>query len=228
MKKMIKVLVVDDHSLLRQGLVSLLEMSEDIKVIGQATDGLEAIEMAEKLRPDVILMDVNMPNLNGIEATKEIVKRLPGSNVLCLSIHDDEEYIAEMIRVGAKGYILKDSEPSSVVQAVYRLVAGETFFPSNLMRKVMTRFHQLVNKNPTPSVKAEEISHLTPRELEVLQCIVDGLSNKEISSILFISEKTVKNHITNLFRKINVSDRTQAAVYAVQNGLVTPKPHQSQ
>lgn len=222
MRAGIRVLVVDDHTLLRRGLISLLEMSQDIKVVGQATNGIEAIELAEKLRPDVILMDINMPKLNGIEATKEITKNIKGINILCLTIHDDEEYIAEMIRAGAKGYILKDSEPSSVVQAVNRLVNGETFFPSHLMEKVMTRFHELA-KGQTQVTKNEIMGQLTKRELEVLQCIVDGMSNKEIAGVLFISEKTVKNHITNLFRKIDVSDRTQAAVYAVQHGLVNPK-----
>lgn len=219
----IRVLVADDHSLLRRGLVKLLEMTDEVVVVGQAVNGEEVVELTEQLQPDIILMDINMPKLNGIEATRQIIDthNIP---ILALTIHDDEEYIAEMIRAGAHGYILKDSELSSLVQAIKRVAAGETFFPSHLMEKVMAKFHELVQQqqSKTPSVPLvnNEVSRLTRRELEVLQCIVDGMSNKECAQHLFISEKTVKNHVTNLLRKLDVADRTQAAVYAVQHGLV--------
>lgn len=224
MDKTINVLIADDHTLLRRGLVKLLEMTDDIKVVGQALNGHEAVELAKELSPDVVLMDINMPGLNGIEATRLITKELGNIPILALTIHDDEEYIAEMIRAGARGYILKDSELNSLVQAIRRLAAGESFFPSHLMEKVMNRFHQLVmQQGEATKIMAsfnEAAQNLTRRELEVLQCIVDGMSNKECAEHLFISEKTVKNHVTNLLRKLDVEDRTQAAVYAVQHGIV--------
>ncbi len=224
MDNRIRVLIADDHTLLRQGLVKLLELDAEIEVVGQAVNGRSAVDLVGELTPDVVLMDINMPGLNGIEATRQIRQDYPHTSVLALTIHDDEEYIAEMIRAGARGYILKDSEPSSVIAAISRVAGGESFFPSNLMEKVMERFHRLVAINTEDYSSVEPIlpgfEELTKRELEVIQCIVNGMSNKEIASSLFISEKTVKNHVTNLLRKLDVLDRTQAAVYAVQHGLV--------
>lgn len=219
----ITVLIADDHTLLRQGLVKLLEMEPCISVVGQAINGEEAYVKALELQPDIALMDINMPKLNGIQAARLIRKKCPNTHILALTIHDDEEYISEMIRAGARGYLLKDSESTNVIHAIKRVVAGETFFPSHLMERVMERFHQLVADQDRVQVETAATAEsllLTPRESEILECIVDGLSNKEIASKLFISEKTVKNHITNLLRKLNVQDRTQAAVYAVKNQVV--------
>ncbi len=224
MEKKITVLIADDHTLLRQGLVKLLELHDTIDVVGQAVNGQQAVDLLREIQPDVVLMDINMPGLNGIEATRQLRKEYPNLPVLALTIHDDEEYVSEMIRAGASGYILKDSEPGSVVQAITRLAMGESYFPSYLMEKVMERFHLLVREQseeqPLHRQTTEEMTKLTNREYEVLQCIVNGMGNKEIAQALYISEKTVKNHITNVFRKLNVFDRTQAAVYAVQHGIV--------
>lgn len=224
---LIRVLIADDHTLLRRGLVKLLELTEDIVVVGQALNGLEAINLVAKLRPDVILMDVNMPRLNGIRATRIINERYGKIPILALTIHDDEQYISEMIRAGATGYILKDSELNSVVKAIKRVAVGESVFPSHLMEKVMEKFHQLSEQQHESVVvgnyQGNHEYKLTRREVEVLQCIVDGMSNKECAQTLFISEKTVKNHITNLLRKLEVNDRTQAAVYALHNGIVEAK-----
>lgn len=229
MKQGISVLLADDHTLIRRGLVKLLEMADDIKVIGQAENGFEVVSMAKELKPDVILMDINMPGLNGIEATRAIIGGSPEMPILALTIHDDEEYISEMIRAGARGYLLKDCELSNVVQAITRLADGESFFPSNLMEKVMIKYHELLaqqkhqgDEQPL-NIELAVDHNLTRRELEVLRCIVDGMSNKECAQSLFISEKTVKNHITNLLRKLEVADRTQAAVYAVQNKIIRAK-----
>lgn len=223
MNQTIKVLIADDHSLLRTGLVNLLEMTDGIEIVGQAENGIDAVRLAGEIRPDVILMDINMPKLNGIEATRQISARY-GIPILALTIHDDEEYIAEMIRAGAKGYVLKDSELQNLVRAIKNADEGVSFFPSNLMEKVMVKFHELKQQQSGidyyAALNDAGAQNLTRRELEVLQCIVDGMSNKECAEHLFISEKTVKNHVTNLLRKLDVADRTQAAVYAVQHGIV--------
>ena len=215
-----KVLIVDDHSLLRQGLVRLLDLEASINVVGQAADGEEALKKVEELEPDVVLMDINMPILNGIETTRQIRRRWPKIRVLALTIHDDEGYISEMIRAGARGYVLKDAEPDNLFHAIQRVHGGETYFPPDLMEKVMERYHRLNTEYGQQQVDRPGEEPLTRRELEVLNCIVRGMSNRDIAGALFISEKTVKNHITSLLRKLNVNDRTQAAVMAVQQGIV--------
>lgn len=218
----IRVFVADDHTILRQGLVRILDMSDAVRVVGQAANGSDAVESILELRPAVALMDINMPKLNGIEAARLLRQQLPQTAVLALTIHDDEQYISEMIRAGARGYILKDSDSETVVQAIQRVAAGESVYPAGLMERVMDRFHQLSAESyeRVPLDLARDARGLTPRELEVLGCIVSGHSNKEIADELVISEETVKNHVTSLFRKLEVEDRTQAAVLAVQKGLV--------
>ncbi len=220
MDKSIKVLIADDHSLLRQGLMRLLELETTLEVVGQAADGEQALERVGALQPDVVLMDINMPKMNGIEATRQLRRRWPQVRVLALTIHDDEGYISEMIRAGARGFVLKDAEPDNLYQAIRRVFDGETYFPSELMEKVMERYHRLNTEYGQQRVDRPGEEPLTRRELEVLECIVKGLSNRDIANALFISEKTVKNHITSLLRKLNVTDRTQAAVFAVQQGMV--------
>lgn len=216
----IDVLIVDDHPLLRQGLKTLLELEGEIKVVGQASNGPEALRLAEQLRPHVVLLDINMPGMNGVEVAKLLRERQPDTAILVLTIHDDETYVKEMIRSGAKGYLLKDAEPREVVAAIKKVAAGESVYPTDLMERVMEHYHNLERKiGRLQSAAALSDLSLTTRELEILQYIVEGMSNKEIAAALFISEKTVKNHITNLLRKLNVEDRTQAAVFAVSQGL---------
>ncbi len=220
----IKVLIADDHALLREGLRRILEMEPDIEVAGEACDGQEVVEKAAALRPDIILMDINMPGGGGLEATREIRRRFPAINVVVLTIHDDEEYLIEMVNAGAKGYMLKDVEPARVIDAIYRVHEGEAFIPGDLMSKVFREFQRRnAGGQKTPLAgrgMGEGPERLTIRELEVLQAIVDGRSNKEIAGKLFISEKTVKNHVTNILKKLDLYDRTQAAVYAIRHGLV--------
>jgi two-component system NarL family response regulator len=226
----IKVLIADDHALLREGLRKILEMESDLKVVGEACDGQDAVEKAATLHPDVILMDINMPNGGGLEATRIIRSRFPEINVIVLTIHDDDEYIVELVNAGAKGYILKDVEPARVIDAIHRVHEGEAFIPSDLMTKVFREFKRAaaygrksVPQPIYPSLLPEKtvnIDYLTSREQEVLQSIVDGHTNREIAKELFISEKTVKNHVTNILKKLDLSDRTQAAVYALRHGLV--------
>lgn len=219
----IDVLIVDDHPLLRQGLSRLLELEGKIKVVGQACNGLEALRLAGELAPDVILLDINMPGMNGIEVAKILRERHPNIRLLVLTIHDDESYVNEMIRMGARGYLLKDSEPSQVVEAIEKIHCGETVFPAHLMERVMEHYHHIeVQYGRLQSAATMDELALTTREIEILGLIVDGMSNKEIAATLYISEKTVKNHITSLLRKLEVDDRTQAAVFAVSRGMFTP------
>ncbi len=211
--KEIRLLLADDHMLIRDGLKKILSLEQGLKVIGEAQNGQEAVELAEKLLPDIILMDINMPVMNGIEATKIIKKKLPRVEIIALTIHDDEEYIYELFNAGISGYILKDVGSEELIKAIDRVSAGEAVFHPSVTQKLLGQFRQLTKSR-------ENRPHLTPRELEVLTCITQGKSNKEIAALLYISEKTVKNHLTNIFRKIGVEDRTQAALYAVKNRLV--------
>lgn len=213
----IRVLIVDDHALFRQGLARILEMEEDIVVVGEAANGREALERAAELRPHVVLMDINMPVVNGLEATRRLHRKLPHVGIIGLTIHDDEEYLRELIKEGAQGYLLKDTEPVRVVEAIRRVFRGEAFLPPNLITKL---FSTLQRPSAADDAAPPE-EDLTPREREVLQCIAQGMSNKEIAVSLYISEKTVKNHISSIFRKLDLTDRTQAAVYAIKQGLAT-------
>lgn len=228
MPQTIRVLIADDHALLREGLRKILEMEPDITVVGEATDADEAVKQAKALEPDVVVMDVNMPGGGGLSATRAIKSQLPHVDVVVLTIHDDDEYIIELVNAGAKGYMLKDVDPARLVEAIRRVHQGESFIPVNLMTKVFQEIQRrsIARSGPAPSAASPSSSQpgeyepLTERELEILQQIVDGHSNREIATALFISEKTVKNHITNILRKLNLSDRTQAAVFAIRHGLV--------
>lgn len=229
MAEPIRVLIADDHALLREGLRKILELEDDIAVVGEAVDGHDVVEKARALRPDIVLMDINMPGGGGLAATRQICGSLPEVAVIVLTIHDDEEYIVELVHAGAKGYLLKDVDPSRLVEAIRCVHRGEAFIPSNLVTKVLKQLHRhsrrstdpppatISSRNNRPSALREP---LTERELEILQQIVEGHTNKEIAQTLFISEKTVKNHVTNILRKLDLSDRTQAAVFAIRHGLV--------
>jgi two-component system response regulator DegU len=229
----IQVLIADDHALLREGLRKILELEPDLVVVGEAADGSDAVLKAGELHPDVILMDINMPEGGGLEATRQIRELYPEVDVIALTIHDDDEYVVEMVNAGAKGYILKDVEPARVVEAIHRVHEGEAFIPSDLMAKVFREFRRMstygrkLSSAALPeaataehdAIAAGERFRLTARELEILQQIVDGHTNKEIATALYISEKTVKNHVTNILKKLDLSDRTQAAVFALRHGL---------
>lgn len=215
--KKIKVMIVDDHSLIREGLRRLLELEKDIDVTGQASNGREAVEMALSLKPDVILMDINMPIKNGLEAIKELRAINCRSRIVMITIHGHQEYLLEAIRLGAAGYVMKDAEVDRILEAIRSVHAGKTYIQPGiknmaLMEKVETVF------DPHKS-KVEE-DNLSRREIQVLLLIADGKNNREIADNLFISEKTVKNHVSNIFKKIDVVDRTQAAVYAFKNKIV--------
>ncbi|MBO8169454.1 MAG: response regulator transcription factor [Thermoanaerobacteraceae bacterium] len=210
---MIKVLLADDHALIRQGLVKILALDPQLQIVGEAANGNEAVEKTRQYQPDVVLMDINMPGMNGLEATRIIKQEFPEIGVIALTIHDDEEYIFEMVNMGVSGYVLKDVDADTLINAVKQVAAGKSIIHPDITAKLLNEFKRL-NKGE------EELPRLTAREKEVLQCVVKGLSNKEIGEQLYISEKTVKNHITNILRKLDVSDRTQAAIFAVKHNLV--------
>ena len=211
----IRLLLVDDHKLFREGLRRILELHQDFQVVGEAGNGEEAVRMALSCPCDVILMDINMPGLNGVEATRQVKERNPRIAVLILSIHDDREYLFEVLNAGAAGYVLKDIEPDKLVEAIRLVAAGESVVDPGLTGK-------LINELTRLSSRGEEIvvNPLTEREGEVLALMAEGLGNRDIAAKLFVSEKTVKNHVTNIFRKLEVSDRTQAVIQGVKRKLV--------
>ncbi|WP_221567954.1 response regulator transcription factor [Alkalihalobacillus sp. TS-13] len=209
---MINVMLVDDHAVLRDGLKNIFEMEDDIQVVGEAVNGNEALEVLKEMKPDVVLLDINLPDKNGVELTAIFKRDYPNVKVLILTMHSMDEYFMAAIREGADGYLLKDAPSVQVVEAIRTVAKGESIIDPSLTKKLLGYYNQ---KNETT-----DKSELTEREKEVLICLVDGLSNKEIGERLFISDKTVKIHVSKIFKKINVKSRSQAVIYAVQNQLV--------
>lgn len=209
----IKVILADDHSMVREGIKQLLELDQNIQVVGQANDGIECLELLEKVNADVLLLDINMPNKNGLEVLEEIKKKKVNIKVLILTIHNEIEYLLKAVEIGINGYMLKDSESAELIKAIVSVYQGENFIQASLIPILNSK---LIDRN---SDKAK-INELTKREMEVLKLVAEGLFNKEIASKLDISERTVKNHVSNIFKKIEVADRTQAAVFAIRNNLV--------
>ncbi|MBG9443133.1 response regulator [Cytobacillus firmus] len=213
----IKVLIADDHHVVRRGLVFFLKTQPEIEIIGEAKNGLEAVEMMQTHQPDVVLMDLDMPVMNGIEATRQIKLNYPDVKIMILTSFSDQDHVIPAIEAGASGYQLKDIEPDVLVQAITQLMKGEHQLHPKATSHLLTH---LTNKNNTERQPLEE---LTKRELEVLREIAKGKSNKEIASSLFITEKTVKTHVSNLLSKLELADRTQAALYAVRHGIAETK-----
>lgn len=212
----ITVVLADDHVLMRKGLRKILEMEEDIEVIGEASDGEEAIQVVLDKKPQVLLLDINMPKLNGIEVTKVLRNKRMASKIVILTVYDDGEYLLELIKLGVSGYILKDIEPHGLIEAVRSASRGETYIQPNLTRALVAEYNRLTQ--PISSHGARK--NLTVREKEVVKYIAEGMSNGEISHKLGISDKTVKNHVSSILRKLNLMDRTQVAVFAIRNKLV--------
>lgn len=209
---MIRVLIADDHHVVRRGLLVFLKTQKDIEVVGEAKNGLEAVQLVESLQPDIVLMDLVMPEMDGIQATKKIKSKWPNVEILMLTSFSDKDHVLPAIEAGAAGYQLKDIEPDDLVSSIRQIMHGE-----NIMHPTAT--YQLEEKlreeENLPHIK----NPLTPREHDVLAELTKGKSNKEIASSLFVTEKTVKTHISNIFIKLQVQDRTQAALYAVKHGL---------
>ena len=209
----IKVMIADDHVLMREGVKQLLEYDGSIKVISEAADGVECLKILETVTPDILLLDINMPNKNGIEVLEDIKNKNIDIKILILTVHNEIEYLLRAVDIGVDGYILKDSESAELKKAINYIYNGENYIQPSLIPVLNSR---LVNRN----LDKEKIDSLTKRELEVLIQVAYGMFNKEIANILDISERTVKNHISNIFKKIDVNDRTQAAIFALKNNLV--------
>lgn len=211
-EKMIRVLIADDHHVVRRGLLFFLKTQKDIEVIGEAKNGIEAVELVESLQPDIVLMDLVMPEMDGIQATKKIKAKWPNVAILMLTSFSDKDHVLPAIEAGAAGYQLKDIEPDELVNAIRQIIRGENIIhpaATSQLEEVLREEENLPHvKNP-----------LTPRERDVLAELTKGKSNREIASSLFVTEKTVKTHISNIFTKLEVQDRTQAALYAVKHGL---------
>jgi DNA-binding NarL/FixJ family response regulator len=218
----IKVLVVDDHTLFRRGIATVLADQENLEVVGEAIDGLEAIEKAKKIVPDVIVMDLNMPYCSGLEATQALQTEMPQINILVLTVSDKESDLFAAMKFGAKGYLLKNTEPEELVYAIFHIARGGVIVSPLMATKLLTEFKDLTAGAERESTKEIE-SNLSQREEEVLQQLSQGATNKEIADSLFISENTVKTHLRNIMDKLHLANRSQAAAYAVKRGLVPYK-----
>jgi DNA-binding NarL/FixJ family response regulator len=215
----IRVLIVDDQALFREGLETLLSVHSDIQVVGQASNGQEAIEVGARTRPDVVLMDVRMPVLDGVRATRLLKEAQPQCRVIVLTTFDDDEYIFDALRTGAAGYLLKDVASDQLVEAIRATARGESILQPSVAAKVIAEFTRV--SSMVPSAQMEQlVEPLSERELEILALIARGATNKEIASQLFIAEGTVKNHVTHILGKLGVRDRTQAALKARELGLL--------
>ncbi|MGI5912534.1 MAG: response regulator [Syntrophomonadaceae bacterium] len=208
---MIRVLIADDHIMVREGLRKLLELSDNIEIITEVGDGQGAINIARKEQPDVILMDINMPGTDGITATRVIKKEFPNIHVIALTIYEDEE-VVDMVKAGVSAYVLKDVAGSELINTIYRVMQGEIVIHPRVANRLVRELAHQDNK--------KQDIRLTKREKDILGSLVKGQTNKEMADAMFISEKTVKNHLTSIFRKLGVKDRTQAAVYALKNKIV--------
>ncbi|MCM1199836.1 MAG: response regulator transcription factor [Bacteroides fragilis] len=213
MNETIKVMIADDHNLMREGIKQLLELDGTIEVIAEAGDGEECLEKLKEYNPDILLLDINMPLKNGIEVLQKLKEDNFDVKVLMLTLHNEVEYLIKAVDHGVDGYLMKDSQSSELKKAIYMVLSGKTYIQPSLIPELNFR---LANRD----VEKDKIEFLTKRELEVLIQVANGMSNKEIALNLDISERTVKNHISNIFKKIDVSDRTQAAVFAIRNNII--------
>ncbi len=216
---MIRTLIVDDQALVRGGLRAMLEAQEDIEVVGEAGDGADAVEQARLRRPDVVLMDIRMPRVDGIEATRRLMVRAAPPKVLILTTFDADAYVYEAMRAGAAGFLLKDTPPARLADGIRVVAAGEALLAPALTRRLVEHF---VRRPALGDAAASAFAELTARELDILRHVARGMSNREIASTLFLSEATVKTHVTRVLQKLGVRGRVQAVVLAYESGLVEP------
>lgn len=226
-EKQIKIVLVDDHQLFREGVKRILNMESSMEVVAEGSDGDVVIDLVRSHNPDVVLMDINMPNINGVEATKNLVEKFPNIKVLILSIHDDESYVTHVLKTGASGYLLKEMDTDALIEAVKVVGEGGAYIHPKVTHNLINEYRRLASDDkPETEIGFREVEYrrplhlLTRRECEVLQLMTDGKSNRAIGEALYISEKTVKNHVSNILQKMNMNDRTQAVVEAIKNGWV--------
>lgn len=210
----VKVMITDDHSMIREGLKQLLELEGDFEVIAEACDGVDCMSQLATVTPDILLLDINMPNMNGLEVLQKIKEKKIKVKVLVLTVHNEVEYLLKAVDIGVNGYLLKDSESAELKKAILSVVNGEDYIQPSLIPVLNAK---MIDRNKDN----EKIEKLTRREMEVLKLLAVGMYNKEVAESLDISERTVKNHVSNIFKKIGVTDRTQAAVFAIRNNLIT-------
>jgi len=210
----IKILIADDHPVVREGLSTMLERQDDMEVVGTAEDGVAAVKMCEKTRPDMVLMDLRMPNLDGVQAMRQIAERQPSIRFIVLTTYDDDDYIFKGIEAGARAYLLKDSPREELFKAIRAVYKGESLIQPSVATKVLERFAILSRQSQPPELLSE-------REMEVLRLVATGAANKTIAAQLFISESTVKTHVQSIFQKLDVNDRTEAVTNALQKGIIS-------
>lgn len=223
--KEINVVLIDDHKLFREGVKRILEFEPSFNVVAEGDDGTAAAKLVKENNPDVVLMDINMPDINGIEATADLVRYFPDTKVIILSIHDDESYVTHALKTGAQGYLLKEMDSDSLIEAIRVVSDGGSYLHPKITHNLVKEYRRLATDNSTGTgdrgVEYRKPLHLlTKRECQVLQLLADGKSNRAVAETLYISEKTVKNHVSNILQKMNVNDRTQAVVTAIRNGWV--------
>lgn len=214
----VKVMIVDDHSLVRQGLKQILGLQPELEIVGEAEHGDEVLDRALACQPDVILLDINLPGKNGIELTGELKVKMPRVNVLVLTVDTEQHHVHQIIKAGALGYLLKDVDSDTLAEAILAVARGDAYIQPCLLSKLLSEFRQMDDE---PQLLSPEQFGLTQRELEIITYIAGGRTNKEIAEQLFISEKTVKNHVSNILRKMALDDRTQVAIYAYKKGLIS-------
>ncbi|MDF1997207.1 response regulator transcription factor [Peribacillus frigoritolerans] len=223
------IIIIDDHQLFREGVKRILDFESSFDVVAEGDDGSEAMCLVETHKPDVVIIDVQMPNMNGIEATKMLVNRYPETKVIILSIHDDENYIQHALKTGAQGYLLKEMDADALIDAVRLVAEGGSYLHPKVTHNLVKEYRRLAteegaDRNSLHAVEIRRPRHLlTRRECEILQLLADGKSNRAIGKTIYISEKTVKNHVSSILQKMNANDRTQAVVLAIKNDWVEVK-----
>ncbi|MFC3041292.1 response regulator [Virgibacillus xinjiangensis] len=221
----IKVVLIDDHKLFREGVKRILDFEPSFEVVAEGEDGADASKLVKEHQPDVVLMDINMPTMNGVQATADLVRFFPETHVIILSIHDDESYVTHALKTGAQGYLLKEMDSEALVEAIKVVNEGGSYLHPKVTHNLVMEYRRLA-KETVPSIGDGNIEHhkplhlLTKRECQVLQLLADGKSNRAVAEALYISEKTVKNHVSNILQKMNCNDRTQAVVSAIKKGWV--------
>lgn len=213
-----RILLCDDHAMFRQGLKSILETEDAFRVIGEAATGREAVRYALQTRPDVILMDIQMPELDGVAAAKAILAEEPDAKVIILTMYRQDTYVFEAIKVGARGYMLKDSDANDLIEAIYKVAAGETLLNAEMAASILDEFKKV---KQLPEHPEHKLSDLTEREADILRLLAQGASNQEIAEALKVSEKTVRNRLSEIFSKLRLNNRTQAALYALREGIAS-------